>query len=278
MNASNYIVDVNESDFEYEVVAYSQNTPVVVDFWAPWCVPCKTLGPLLERLAEDAKGAFRLARVNVDENQNLAVRFGVRSIPAVKGFLHGGVVSEFVGAQPEPKVREFIRGLAPSPADLLLEKANSLASLHQWAQAETTFRQALEEGSRDSGALLGLAKSLLGQGRTDEARPILERFPVSKEFNTAQSLLPLAEAMDDFKRGKVDEDEDGLAAAYHNALRLASRGNIPSSLDGLLDILRQEKNYRSGNARKVFLGLLELLGEDDPQTRQYRSDLAMVLF
>lgn len=277
MNASDYIVDVNESDFEYEVIAYSQNTPVVVDFWAPWCIPCKTLGPLLERLAEEAQGGFRLARVNVDENQNLAMRFGVRSIPAVKGFLHGGVVAEFVGAQPEPKVREFVRGLAPSPSDLLLEKATSLAKLHQWSVAEKTFRQALEEGSRDSAALLGLAQSLLAQGRTDEALPILERFPASKEFAMAQTLLPLAEAMRDYKSGTFDE-EDGLSAAYQNAIRLGMRGNILSSLDGLLDILRQDKNYHGGQARKVFLGLLELLGEDDPQTRQYRSDLSMVLF
>jgi putative thioredoxin len=277
MNASDYIVDVNESDFEYEVLAYSQNSPVVVDFWAPWCIPCKTLGPLLERLAEEAHGAFRLARVNVDENQNLALRFSVRSIPAVKGFLHGQVVAEFVGAQPEPKVREFVRGLAPSPSDLLLEKATSLAKLHQWSSAEKTFRQVLEEGSRDSAALLGLAGSLLAQGRTDESLPILERFPASKEYASAQTLLPLAEAMRDYQRGALDE-EDSLSAAYRNAIRLASRGNIPSSLDGLLDILRQDKNFRGGQARKAFLGLLELLGEDDPQTRQYRSDLSMVLF
>lgn len=274
---SGYVLDVNEPEFEYEVVAYSQNTPVVVDFWAPWCGPCKMLGPLLERLAEEARGGFRLARVNVDENQSLAMRFGVRSIPAVKAFQHGQVVAEFVGAQPEPRVREFIRNLAPSAGDLLLEKANSLARQHEWASAEKTFRQVLENTQGQAGAELGLAKSLIAQGKAAESLAILPRIPASKEYSGAQLLIPLAEAMDGMKRGPA-ADGDPLASAFENALRLVSRGNIYSALDGLLDILRQDKNYRDGQARKVYLGLLELLGEEDPQTRQYRSDLTMLLF
>ena len=275
--ASGNVMDVNEPEFEYEVIAYSQNTPVVVDFWAPWCGPCKMLGPLLERLAEEAQGGFRLARVNVDENQGLALRFGVRSIPAVKAFQHGQVVSEFTGAQPEPRVREFIRSLAPSAGDLLLEKANSLVRQHQWGSAEKTFREVLETSKNQPSAELGLAKTLIAQGRPVESLDILPRIPASKEFSSAQLLLPLAEAMRDFKQKPAAEDDE-LANAFGNALRLASRGNIPSALDGLLDILRQNKTYRDGQARKVYLGLLELLGEDDPQTRQYRSDLTMVLF
>ncbi|HEY3344971.1 MAG TPA: tetratricopeptide repeat protein [Anaerolineaceae bacterium] len=277
MMTSDSIVDVNESDFEYEVIAYSQNTPVVVDFWAPWCIPCKTLGPQLEHLAEEAKGGFRLARVNVDDNPNLAIRFGVRSIPAVKAFQSGQVVSEFTGAQPEARVREFIRSLAPSAADLLLEKAASLALLHQWAQSEQTYRQVLEESAAQPAALLGLAKVTLAQGRADESLKILERFPASKEFGTAQVVLPLAEAFVAMRHSTADDDDE-TTAAFSNALRLASRGNIPSALDGLLDILRKEKTFRGGQARKVYLGLLELLGENDPQTRQYRADLSMVLF
>src|SRR5512133_1248777 len=141
MATSEYIVEVNESDFEYEVVNFSRNTPVVVDFWAVWCGPCKMLTPILEKLAEEAKGAFRLAKANVDENPNLALRYGVRSIPAVKAFQNGQVVSEFTGAQPEPRVREFIRSLAPSQGDLAQEKAESLLDQHQWSSAERDFRQ-----------------------------------------------------------------------------------------------------------------------------------------
>lgn len=275
--ASQYIVNVNESDFEYEVLAYSQETPVVVDFWAPWCGPCKMLGPLLERLADESQGAFRLAKINVDDNQNLAIRFGVHGIPAVKAFRSGQVVSEFTGAQPEPRVREFIRALAPTENDLQLEKGNSLAGLHQWKTAEGTFREVLEHDTNQPAALLGLARALLGQGLGTEARQILEKFPASKEYAAAQNLLPLAEALASLKHAGVEEDNE-TAAAFNNALRLAARGNIPSALDGLLDLLRGDKNARSGQVRKVYLGLLELLGADDPQTRQYRSDLALVLF
>ncbi len=117
MMASDFIVDVSEADFDFEVLAYSQQAPVVVDFWAEWCAPCRVLGPILERIAQEANGNFRLARVNVDDNPNLALRFLVRSIPAVKAFKGGKMVAEFVGAQPEPKVREFLRALIPSQDD-----------------------------------------------------------------------------------------------------------------------------------------------------------------
>ena len=144
---SDFIRSVTEADFEYEVIAFSRQTPVLVDFWAEWCNPCRTLGPILERLTEEAQGAFRLAKVDVDANPNLAIRFSVRSIPAVKSFRDGQVVSEFVGAQPEPRLREFIRALAPSQTDLLLEKGVSYLDEQQWASAENLFRQFLAKES-----------------------------------------------------------------------------------------------------------------------------------
>jgi putative thioredoxin len=275
--ASNHIIDVSETDFEFEVLNYSQNTPVVVDFWATWCVPCKVLGPLLERLAEEGRGAFRLARVDVDANPNLALRYGVRSIPVVKAFANGQVAAEFTGALPEPRVREFIKKLAPSEGDLILEKANSLLNQHQWASAEQSYRQVLEQTPDSPAGLLGLSKVLLAQGRSDESRQVLRNFPASREYSSAEILLPLTEAYTRLQ-SLSQEETDPLAPAYNNTLRLASRGNIPSALDGLLDILRQEKQYQNGQARKVFLALLELLGAEDPQARQYRNELASVLF
>jgi thioredoxin len=113
MTPSNFIVDVSEADFEYEVLSYSQNIPVVVEFWATWCQPCKQLGPMLERLTEEAQGSFRLARVDVDANPNLALRYGVRSVPTVKAISQGQVVGEFAGLQPETRVRDFLARLAP---------------------------------------------------------------------------------------------------------------------------------------------------------------------
>jgi putative thioredoxin len=276
MPASEYVVNVSEADFEYEVINYSHNIPVVVDFWAAWCVPCKTLGPLLERLALEGRGAFRLAKVDVDESPNLALRYGVRSIPSVKAFSQGQVVAEFVGLQPEPRVRDFIDKLAPNPDTLEMEKAQGLLEQHHWQEAEQAYRQVLKRNPDQSAALLGLSKSLLGQGRGRDALPILNDFPASREYSTAEMLRPLAKAI--ALPPPAGGDQDLLHPAFQNSVRLASRGNLPAAIDGLLDILRENKNYRNGLPRQLVVALLELMGENDPLTRQYRQELASVLF
>lgn len=276
MMASDNIVDVSEADFEPEVLDYSEKMPVVVDFWAEWCVPCRTLSPLLERLANEGMGNFRLAKVNVDENPGLAQRYGVRSIPAVKAFRERRVISEFVGVQPEPRLREFLRAIVPNPADLAVEKGESLLVLNEWRGAEQAFRQALEAAPDYPPALLGLAKSLLAQGKGDQALTILRNFPVSRELAAAEMLRPLAEALQLLENG-VEYREDALEAAYLRALRLIQRGNLPAALDGLLDILRQDKRFRGGEAHRIILALLEIMGES-ATTRQYRQELASVLF
>ena len=277
MKSSDYIIDVTEADFEYQVIAYSQQIPVVVDFWAEWCVPCKALSPVLEKLAEQGAGTFRLAKIDVDANPNLAVRFNVRGIPAVKAFRDGQVVSEFTGLQPEARLVEFIRALAPSKADLLLEKAQTMLDNHQAASAEKEFQRTLEESPANPAAMLGLAKSLLLQGYANQAEAVLGDFPVSKEFASAEKLRPLAVAMASMQSEKITED-DPLEPAYLNTLRLAGRGNIMAAMDGLLDILRQDRHYRHDEARRVMVGLLEMLKADDPTTHQYRSEFASVVF
>lgn len=277
MKPTNYIIEVNEEDFEYEVILYSQQIPVVVDYWAEWCAPCKILGPLLERLAQEADGAFRLAKINVDENPNLAIRYNVRSIPAVKGFRDGQVVAEFLGAQPEARVRQWLRDLAPSKADLALEKARSLLKEQKWSAAEKAYRQVLEVNSQEPAALLGLSKCLIALGEPEEALHILNHFPASREYSDAQNLIPAAAALADHSRS-VNTEEDPLAAAYAHSLTLAMRGNLEASLDGLLDILRQDKHYRNDEARRVTVALISIFDENDPLARQYRSELSMILF
>jgi putative thioredoxin len=277
MMASDFIINVSEADFEYEVLAYSQQAPVVVDFWAEWCAPCRTLGPLLERLAQEGQGSFRLAKVNVDDNPNLALRYGVHGIPAVKAFRDGKMVAEFTGVQPEPRLREFLRALAPSKSDLALEKGHSLLAMRQSLQAETAFRAVIKEFPENPVAQLGLAKSLLLQGESQESSQILSRFPASREYTTAQTLLPLSLALSDLDQKHL-KDDDPLDPAFNQALRLVKRGNIEAAMDGLLDILRENKHYADGRARLTLVALLELLGENNPVTRQYRAELASVLF
>jgi putative thioredoxin len=274
---SNYIKIVNESDFEYEVIAFSNQVPVIVDFWAEWCRPCKTLTPLLEKLAEDAQGSYRLAKLNVDDNPNIALRYNVRSIPNIKAFRDGHVVSEFLGLQPEPRVREFIRNLAPSQIDLLLEKGQSQLESMSWQEAGKSFHQFLAKSPNHPAGLLGLLKANLMEGAYADAKLIMADFPPSPEYSHMELLRPLfnglvAEIAD------PDINDELLDAGYHNALRLIKRGNIAAAMDGLIDILRQDKHFHDDGVRKVLLSLFEILGDNHPLAQQYRRELAMVLF
>ncbi len=277
MTASKNIIDVGDSDFQYEVIAYSNQSPVVVDFWAEWCGPCKVLSPTLEKLASESDGGFRLAKVDVDANPNLTMQYKVQSIPSVKAFRDGLIVAEFTGARGEAQVRDFLRSLAPGPGQLAMEKAHSLLSGGDWEKAAHVFGQVLNTQPDDASALLGLAKSHLAQGESRKALPILRGFPASKEFIAAEQLLPLAEALLAMK----EDDEianDELAPAFQRSLKLVSLGNIEAAIDGLLDILRTDKNYRKGEVPKIIIGLILLLGEDNPQSRDYRSELSSLLF
>jgi putative thioredoxin len=276
---SEHILDVDESTFESEVLLRSHEMPVLVDFWAEWCGPCRVLSPLLERLAVEGGGAFRLAKVNVDQNPRLTTRYGIQGIPAVKGFRNGQVVAEFVGAQPEAMVRRFVEKLAPSAASLALEKARSLLATRHWSEAEQAFREILAEDEGNAGAALGLVKSLLMQGRGREALQLIERFPAGVESVEAQKLLPLAQLLEMAgAEGQESPPDDPLAARLVQSARLIALGNLPAAMDGLLDILREDKTYRKGLPRQILLALFMLLGDEDPLTRQYRDELASVLF
>lgn len=278
MSLSDHIVDVSDATFETEVVQRSFSTPVVVDFWAPWCGPCRTLGPMLERMTIEAGGAFFLARVNVDDNSGLAVRFGVRGIPAVKAFRQGEVVAEFVGAQPESTVRRFLERLAPSEVDLKLSEGTGLLTTRHWDEAEMAFREILAEDERNPAAALGLLKCLLMQGEGAQAQTLLADFPPGVEWAEAEKLKPLADLLDEAAATHDAETEDGLLAQYLQAGRLIGMGNLEAAMDGLLDVLRADRDYRRGQAKKALLAIFTLLGDTDPLTRSYRDELASILF
>ncbi|MEA3351475.1 MAG: tetratricopeptide repeat protein [Chloroflexota bacterium] len=275
--SSQFIINVTESNFKYEVINYSRKTPVLVDFWAEWCVPCKTLDPILRELATHAEGNFRLARLNVDENSKLAMRFNVSGIPAVKAFRDGKIVAEFSGIKPKDEVQKFLRRVVPSIADLQLDKGNSLLHVEQWDHASSAFYKVLEDQPQHPKALLGLAKTLLAQGQGDESLEILKNFPLSYEHNSAEKLIPLAVALDQAGT-KTSTGTSSIDATYHHALRLVKLGNFPAALDGFLAVLRQDKHYRDDEAKNIMLALFEILGNSNPTTRQYRNELASILF
>jgi len=234
------MVEVTDATFEQAVLARSSQVPVVVDLWAPWCGPCKTLGPILERVVGDTGGAVELAKVNVDENPRVAGTFQVQSIPAVYAMRDGKVVDGFVGALPEAQVREFVARLAPPPseADLLVAAGD-----------EASLRRALELEPGHVGAVAGLARVLLGRGDPAAALEVLAKIPETPETRALAAEARLAERNVD-----VGADVTGL-------------------LDALLERVRGDEE-----ARQEFVDLLETLGPDDARRSQYRKALAARLF
>lgn len=271
------IIDVNEETYEFEVVNYSSQKPVVVDLWAPWCIPCRVQSQILAQLAQEGDGEFRLARINVDEQTRLAERLKVTNVPAIKAFVDGRVVAEYVGVLSEKNLRLFVDRIMPRAGSLLLVKGNSLMLLGEFEEAEAALELYVIESHGDPAGLLAYARVMLYQGKGRSAMEILQHFPVSQESTLSTVLLPLAKAYTDPELEKIVLDNP-LESAFRNAIRLAKRGKILIALDGLLGILKKDKNYRNGQAKAVYLGLLEVLSDAHPNVRQYRSDLSTALF
>ena len=282
---SDWIVDVGDRDFEQQVIERSRQIPVVVDFWAAWCGPCRALGPLLERLAEEFAGAFVLARVDVDRSPDVAAAFGVRSIPMVLGFRDAQIVSEFVGTLPETGVREFLTRVLPSAADRAAMEGAELQVSGKLAEAEQTFRRALDLDGRCDRALLGLA-SVLAERREDaDALATLERIapgsPVQPEVDrlAAELRVRQVESVDESAlRQRAAANPDDLEARLALAQALAARGKYEAALEEYLAIVRRDRRFRDDAARKAMLDIFELLGAGNEVAERYRSELAKVLF
>ena len=281
MSTSEWVIEVGDPDFESAVLRRSETTPVVVDFWAPWCGPCRALGPLLERLAAEHQGAFILAKVNVDEAPAVSEAFGIQSIPAVKGFRDGMLVGEFVGAQPEATVRKLLELVLPTAADGLVARAATLAP----EAAEAALREALELEPRHARALLELARRLAARGDTTGALQLLERVSppsplVGESERLAAELRMRTDGAGDQAalRARIAADPNDLAARLDLGRTLAALGKHEDALAELLDVVRRDPHFADDGARKAMVDLFAVLGSDDPLTDRYRNELAKALF
>lgn len=281
-----YVIDVTDQTFATEVLERSKTVPVVVDFWAAWCGPCRMLGPILENLAQEYQGQFILAKVDVDRNQQLAMQYRVQGIPAVKAFRDGRLAGEFTGAQPEPQVRRFLEGLVPSEADMLTKQGFEWEVNNQPAMAEENYRAALSKKADHYPAKIGLGRVLLNQGEVEQAVSILESIPEGvKEKAVANALLAGAEFQkfaagqsEEELKAKLQANPNDVASHYALASLYALKQQYPQAMDEFLEVVRRDRSYNDDGARKAMLAIFTILGEEQQVTRTYRQKLANALF
>jgi putative thioredoxin len=250
------ISDVSEQEFEAKVVERSKQVPVVVDFWAEWCGPCRTLGPALEDAVRKRDGDVELAKVDTDANQTIARQFGIQSIPAVKAFKDGKVVAEFIGAVPPAQIEAFLNEFVPSKADRLAESGD-----------EDSLRKALELDPRHAPSAVGLSRILLERGETDEALAVLRPFP--NDF-IADGLVARIE----LSQGGNGAGTDELQAAFSDW----DAGEAGEALEQLQGVLATEQDPdRKDSLRRVMVAIFTELGADHPLAREHRRRLAAAL-
>ncbi len=290
--AQGLIKDSDTERFAEDVIVASQQTPVVVDFWAPWCGPCKQLTPMLEKVVTAAAGKVKLVKINIDDNQELAQQLRIQSIPTVFAFADGQPVDGFVGAQPESRVRALVERLAggavgPSPIDQALEQAKEMLEAGEHGAAAQLYAQVLKHEATNPKALAGLARCYLATGDFERAEQTLALVPAehasAPEVTAARAALDLARASSE--AGEVEPLRQAVAAdpndhqARHDlALALFAAGQREAAVDELLEIIGRDRAWNDEAARKELLKLFDAMGPADPVTIAARRRLSSLLF
>jgi putative thioredoxin len=281
-----WIIDVGDADFEREVLQRSQTVPVVIDFWAEWCGPCKQLGPILEKAAADRKGAFVLAKVNVDEAQQLAGYFRIESIPAVLAFKGGQPVNGFVGLVSEAELKQFLDDLAGPAANDPLVQAAALEEKDP-KKAEAIYRDALAKDEKNDPARLGLARVMVNTNRDDEALKVLETIPDAGEHGaeavkirrTIEMRKNAASAGDEAAiRKKIAAEPENAQLRLELGNVLATKEQFEAALDSLLKAAELDRELGRGPVRELMVKIFEIVGVRSELADRYRDQLRAMLY
>ncbi|MCD6416550.1 MAG: tetratricopeptide repeat protein [Planctomycetes bacterium] len=287
MQPQDVVYDVEPGQFEGQVIRASASRPVVVDFWAEWCAPCRSLTPVLEAVVRSYGGRAALAKVNVDQHQQAAVQYSVRGIPAVKVFFRGEIVSEFVGALPRAEVERILARAIPSHADEMVAEADELLAKRDMRAAEQRLRSALEEKPAHSGALLRLGLLALEKGDAAEAQNLLGKIEAdAPEHESAQAGLARIEFAETCQaqggaqdcRRRAEEEPDNAEAHYNLGCCYAAGGDYGPALDEFLRVLTLERDFKDQAARRAMLSVFSLAGPQGDLARTYRKKLARLLY
>ena len=286
MNATAHIVEIDESNAQQLLIEESMTRPVILDFWAEWCGPCKQLMPILEKLAEEYQGAFLLAKVNADEQQMLAQQLGVRSLPTVMVIKDGQPIDGFSGAQPESAVREMLDKHLPPPQAGAMAEAEQLLADGDIPGALALYRSAWEESGQKLEMTLAYAAALVSVNRLDEAETVLQGIRLADQDARYEQLMAQIELGREAARSpEVEALEAALAASPGDhatrvklAVQLSQVSQYREALEHLLTVLRADKDFNNGEVRKVFLDTLATIGKGDPLAAEYQRKLFSLMY
>ena len=283
---SEYIVNIDESNAARLLIEESHQRPVVVDFWADWCEPCKVLMPMLERIAEEYKGAFLLAKVNADEQGMITQQFGVRSLPTVMVIQGGQPVDGFAGAQPETEVRALLEKYLPKPWDELLNRGREAMERGEFAEAIAPLRQAWDESGKRPDIAMAYAHALIEALRLDEAEAVLGESRLADQDALYEQLMAQIEIKREAARSpeidaleaKLAESPDDLDIRQQLALQYSNTGQFREAMDHLVTILQRDLNHDDGGSKKLLLDTIATLGKGDPLAAEFQRRLYSLLY